>query len=244
MKKRICFFILALTGCVADKNVFDDFIYSPVATKYFEIATWQKLTNSCSPVHMYIEGDGNAFDVYGYPTTDPTPKGRFVRELATSDNAENVVYMARPCQFICSENCNQRDWTGGRFSEKVIDSMAEAIRKVAKGREIILIGYSGGALLSGLIIQNNEDLMVKKWVTIAGVLNHSAWTEYFNDSPLSDSIDLDELPNVPQLHYVAEYDMVVPLELTYRFANMDDIIVVQGATHGNFGDLKLDLYTN
>ena len=234
------FLLFCIAGCTFYDLKSDSFTYQVISTKYFDIATWQKITDVDSPIHIYIEGDGNSFDAMGRPTSDPTPNNDFLQNLAVHDSWANVVYMARPCQFIMSKGCNVSDWTDGRFSYKIIESMSEAIRKIAKNKQIILIGYSGGAMVSGLVIKNNSDLNVVKWITVAGVLNHKMWTEYFGDSPLSQSLDLDELPNVPQLHYVAEYDEIVPLSLINEMTKGKNVIVVPGATHDSLNGLTID----
>lgn len=206
----------------------------------FEIATLQKTTNQSDPIHIYLEGDGHAFDGRGVPTRDPTPRGTFLRELATSDASANVVYMARPCQYIMSPACDVSDWTDGRFSPQIIESAATAIKQIAGTRPIILVGYSGGALLSGLVIEKYPELNVKKWITIAGVLNHSDWTDFFGDSPLTHSINLNVLPRVHQLHYAAENDKTVPNSLTIQWTGGADTIIIPNATHDDFEDLILD----
>ena len=206
----------------------------------FEIATLQKTTNQSDTIHIYLEGDGHAFDGRGVPTRDPTPRGTFLRELATSDASANVVYMARPCQYIMSPACDVSDWTDGRFSPQVIESAATAIKQIAGTRPIILVGYSGGALLSGLVIEKYPELNVKKWITIAGVLNHSDWTDFFGDSPLTHSINMNVLPRVHQLHYAAENDKTVPNSLTIQWTGGADTIIIPNATHDDFEDLILD----
>lgn len=240
MSRLALLFVFLLSGCVADWHAPDSFIYQPIKTELFEIASWQKITDNNAPIHIYIEGDGRAFNAHGVPTDNPTPHDTFMRDLAASDSSANVVYIARPCQFIMSPSCTQSDWTDGRFSTRIIDSMAAAISDVAGKRPIILIGYSGGAMISGLIIQQNPDMDVRQWITIAGVLNHSEWTNYFGDSPLTKSVDLDELPNIAQTHYVGQYDKTVPIALTRRVAHNDDIVIVPNATHSDFGELRLN----
>lgn len=237
---RIFLILLLLCGCVSTWHAPDDFLFVPVKSGGYEIATWQKITNSTDEIHIYIEGDGRSFDSRGRPNYDPTPRGTFLRNIATSDNAANVVYMARPCQFIMSDSCTKSDWTDGRFSQKIIDSMSGAVKGIANGRPIILMGYSGGAMISGLIIENTPELNVKKWITIAGVLNHADWTEYFGDTPLSHSLDMDDLPQVKQLHYAAEKDEVVPLELTKKWVGEENVIIIKNATHDAFGDFDID----
>ena len=227
--------MLLLTGCISNWHAPDDFIYIPIQTDAFEIATWQKILMPGAPTHIYIEGDGHAFDGRGAPTRNPTPRGTFLRDLATADDAPNVVYMARPCQYIKSPTCDQADWTHGRFSSRVIDSMATAIEKIVGAGPVVLIGYSGGALVSGLIIQNHPEINAEKWVTIAGVLNHYDWTQYFGDSPLKTSMNLNELPNIPQTHYVAENDKIVPLSLSKQWTDGENLVIIPNATHDDFG---------
>ena len=239
MKKLFLFLLLA--ACAgAGWTPPEDFIFVPVKTEQYEIATWQKINNpKNNKIHIYVEGDGNAFNVYGRPTSDPTPRGTFVRDMAVRDSFDNVVYMARPCQFIIYDSCEEIDWTSGRFAQKIIDTESSVIKQIAENKNITLIGYSGGAMISGLIIEQNPKLKIDKWITIAGVLNHEKWTQYFGDEKLSESINLEKLPDVKQIHYVGEKDSVVPYELAKAWANESDIKIVPNATHTNFGDLNL-----
>lgn len=229
-----------MTACTSIMVGPYSFTYIPVQSGDFEIATWQHLTNASDPVHIYIEGDGYAFDRHGHPTGNPTPRKNLVRNLAARDNSPNVVYMARPCQYIKSPSCDVSDWTNGRFSKDILTSMYGAVKTIAKNRPIILVGYSGGAMISGLLIQNYPDLNVEKWITIAGVLNHKEWTEYFNDAPLNTSLNMDKLPHISQRHYIADGDTVVPNELSRKWAKQSDIIVIHDATHSSWRGLNLD----
>ena len=230
-----------LTACATTWQPSPDFNYAPVHAGEYEIATYQKMTNQKSPVHIYIEGDGRAFDANGQPTDDPTPRGTMMRSLAMRDNAPNVAYIARPCQFIMSPSCTTvHDWTDGRFSPRIIDTMSMVVRKIAGNRPIILIGYSGGAMVSGLVIEHNPKLPIQRWITIAGVLNHHKWTEYFGDAPLTKSLDLTQMPNVPATHFVGTRDKVVPMELTRdAVGNTGKIIEIPNATHTGFTDIDI-----
>lgn len=235
---RAIFILFCLSGCVATHVPYT--ILTPINSDLFQIVNIEKITDENFPIHIYIEGDGHAFDAAGRPTADPTPRGRFMRDLAAADASPNVAYIARPCQFEMDETCRPVDWTSGRFSRRVIDSMAVAVEHVAGNRPIILIGYSGGALVSGLIIQNYPQINVQKWITIAGVLNHSDWTAYFGDDALSHSLDLNVLPNIPQTHYVAQNDKTVPIELSTKWTQGKNLIIVPNATHNKFPELKLN----
>ena len=237
MKRFLVLFLLM--GCVGKTWMLPaDFVYVPIKTKNYEIATWQRINNpKNNHVHIYIEGDGNAYNAYGQPTSNPTPHGTFVRNLANQDKFENVVYMARPCQFIMTNCCKQKDWTTGRFSEQVINAQTEAIKQIAGDKKITLIGYSGGAMVSGLIIKRNSNLHFEKWITIAGVLNHEKWTQYFGDAPLTESLNMDFLPDIPQVHFVGEHDKIVPYELAKQWTK--DVVLIPNATHDDFGKIKL-----
>ena len=239
MKKIWMAFLLV--GCTGAGWVApDNFNYVPVDTDKYQIATWQKISNpKNNEIHIYIEGDGNAYDNYGQPTDNPTPRGKMLRELAIKDEFPNVVYMARPCQFIMNEKCSITDWTDGRFSQKIIDSVTQAINKTAGKKQITLIGYSGGAMVSGLVIKQNQNMKIKKWITIAGVLNHKKWTEYFGDKPLKKSLDMEGLPEILQTHFVGDDDETVPYELVKQWANEKDIRFVPGASHDDFSNINL-----
>ena len=93
MKKLFIFFILlTICSCSTVKTKPpSDFIYKEINTDDFVIASWQKIKDKDSLIKIYIEGDGNAYTSNGYPTTDPTPKSYFLRNIAFNDTSENVV---------------------------------------------------------------------------------------------------------------------------------------------------------
>ncbi|MBO7508798.1 MAG: hypothetical protein J6T57_00790 [Alphaproteobacteria bacterium] len=237
---RFIFIGLLLGACATTWNPAPGFKYVPISAGEYEIATYQKITNKTDTIHIYIEGDGHAFDAHGAPTADPTPHGTMVRDLAMRDGATNVAYVARPCQFIMSPKCSESDWTDGRFSKKIINTMSKAIKKVAGNRPIILIGYSGGAMISGLVIEQNPAMPVKEWITIAGVLNHHEWTRHFGDAPLTKSQDLQQMPNVPARHFIGMRDRIVPPELTRAtIGDTGQIIEIPDTGHSDFTNMDL-----
>lgn len=232
MRKILLFLLFILSGCVGTKVVPpESFLYQEIRTDSYTLASWQKITDSKSPIRIYIEGDGYAFNNYGYPTNNPTPRGTFLRNIAFNDPNPNVVYLGRPCQYVSDTECSQTDWTVGRFSQKIIDSTSQAIKQISKKQPIILIGYSGGGLLSGLVIEQNPNLPVKKWITLAGVLNHAKWTDDLEVSPLTDSVDLITLPNIKQIHFIGDKDDTVSYKMTTSIVPATNLIVIPNATH-------------
>ncbi len=227
--------LLLLTGCSTIK-VPADFVYKEVETRDFTLASWQKVTNPAASYKIYIEGDGYAFNAQGKATQDPTPRGVLVRELAFGDNSPNVIYLARPCQYVKSPICSKRHWTTARFAPEVVNAEFEAIKQIAGGNPVILVGFSGGAQVAGLIASNNPGMNVKKIITIAGNLDHLAWTQYHNLPPLNESMNLEsyrkQFAKIPQIHYVVSNDEVMPPVLIREFVDNDDLIIeVDGASH-------------
>ena len=226
------FLLLLLYGCqgiVAPES----FTYQEIQTDTYRLASWQKISDKKSPIRIYIEGDGYAFNSYGQPTSNPTPRGDFLRKIVFNDPNTNVVYLARPCQYVNDPVCSETDWTTGRFSENIIESTTSAIKNISGKHQIILIGYSGGALLSGLVIQQNPKIPIKKWITLAGVLNHTQWTENLDLPPLKDSIDLEQIPNISQIHFIGDNDEIVSFELTQKLVDPNNLVIIPNATHNS-----------
>lgn len=232
---KLIVIMVFLAGCTS-VSAPDDYVYKEVETRDFTIATWQKITNPQEVYKIYIEGDGYAFDLHGKPTQDPTPKGTLVRELAFGDNSPNVIYLARPCQYVKSPICSVRHWTTARFAPEIINAEYETIKQIAGNHPVILIGFSGGAQIAGLIATAKPGLNVKKIITIAGNLDHLAWTQYYSLPSLTESMNLEsyrkQFAKIPQIHYVGSNDKIMPPVLIREFINNDDLIVeISGATH-------------
>lgn len=235
--KKLLAILLLLGGC-RTVEVPPDFVYKIVETRNFDVASWQKISNPQVPYKIYIEGDGYAFNGHGYPSSDPTPHGTLVRELAFGDPNPNVIYLARPCQYIAGRICAQRHWSTARFAPEVINSEFEAVQQIAGEKPVILIGFSGGAQVAGLIAAAKQGLNVKKIITIGGNLDHARWTEYHQVMPLSESMNLEnyrrQFLQIPQHHYAGADDEVVPPELVKNFVENDKLVtIVPHAAHNS-----------
>ena len=227
-------FLLILSGCQTIQPP-QGFVYKEISTSQFKLASWQKISDINAEYHIYIEGDGYAFNAWGQPSHNPTPHGELMIKISFSDKSPNVIYLARPCQFVTDNKCKAEYWTTKRFSPEVIEAEYEAIKTISKGKKNSLIGFSGGAQIAGLVAVKYPDINVSKIITIAGNLNHQTWTEYHHIPSLNGSLNLadyqDKFALIPQIHYVGENDEIVPPFLTQQFLPKAKIIFVKNATH-------------
>jgi len=106
-----------------------------VITKQFKLFTFQKINNDDSHLTIYIEGDGLAYLDRYRPSLNPTPTGPISLKLAVLDPTPNVLYIARPCQYVPREEnpaCNFEYWTFKRYAPEVLVSINETIDLVKK----------------------------------------------------------------------------------------------------------------
>lgn len=233
----LCFGFLGLAAC-ATLQVPDDFIYTEIETSAFDFATWQKISDKSAPYKVYIEGDGFAFNAHGQPTSDPTPLNTLVRELAFGDTHPNVIYMARACQFVQHKQCAQKYWTIARFAPEVVAAQADALKQIVGSAPVTLVGFSGGAQVAALITVLHPEINVRQIITIAGNLDHPAWTTHHNVPPLTESLDLNayraKFAKFKQIHYVGADDVIMPPALNRAFAaDKSSVIEVKDATHNS-----------
>lgn len=192
----------------------------------FTLNTYSRISNSAKPIHIYIEGDGLAWVTRTLVSTDPTPINQLALQLASVDNADNVAYIARPCQFndFAKTPCDQAYWTNKRFSQEVVDSISITIdfyTKQLKQPQVKLFGYSGGGAIASLLAIRRHDVVALN--TIAGNLDPARLNQYHGVSAMPESLNLideiEKLHKLPQLHFVGSKDKVVPLKISQEFIN-------------------------
>lgn len=174
-------------------------------------------------LHVYLEGDGTPWVYRVIVTPDPTPRRPLMLGLMSLDESP-AVYVGRPCYNGTSDaiGCDDALWTSARYSETVVDSMAEAIRSVAArgGYDALrLFGHSGGGTLALLLAARLDG--ATDVVTVAGNLDTEAWTRHHGYSPLRESLNPAREPDLPaevrQWHLVGGGDRVVPPTLVRPF---------------------------
>ncbi len=217
-----------------------------VQTSSFLIVTWSRITPPATSLHVYIEGDGFAWQSRTRPSDDPTPHNPVGLTLAATDTRANVLYLARPCQFVGPElpaDCSVRWWTEDRFSAEVLEAMNEALdRFVARypGVQLDLTGYSGGGNMAALLAERRKD--VRSLRTVAGNLDVAYVNALHHVSAMPDSLNAIDsaasLRHIPQLHLSGDADKTVPSDVARRFVqavggNCARTAVVSGMGHGS-----------
>ena len=213
-----------------------DFEYNEIQTSTFKLALWQKITQPNLPYKFYLEGDGAAFRADGSVSHNPTPRGVTLRQIAYGDTYPNVIYLARPCQYVNDTLCEPKYWSTARFSDEVIRAEYEAIKAVSTTNPVTLIGFSGGAQVAGLLAVKYPDVKLQKLVTIAGNLDVKSWTDYHRIAPLSLSDDLAkyriEYAKFNQVHYVGLQDENIVPQITENFVtDKTKIKYIKKASH-------------
>jgi len=173
---------------------------------------------------IYIEGDGLSWLSASTPSDDPTPRNPVALRLALAQPVGSAAYLARPCQYVDARQseCRQRYWTDARFSPEVIDSTNLAIDDLKRRfgvKRLELVGYSGGGAVAILVAAQRND--VARVVTVAGNLDHRAWTIHHRLGPLSESLNpadmAERVAKLPQIHYVGGKDNVIAVDLALQW---------------------------
>lgn len=174
---------------------------------------------------IYVEGDGLAWLSSTQASSDPTPRDPMGLRLALAQPVGAAVYLARPCQYVGpdSRGCARRYWTDARFAPEVIDATDRAVTQLKNqfgAQHVTLVGYSGGGAVAALVAARRSD--TDMLVTVAGNLDHRAWTALQRISPLSASLNAADyvgaLGSLPQLHFAGARDDNIPPVLAENFA--------------------------
>lgn len=220
-------------------------ISEKIETPSFPIATWQRITPPVHLLRVYIEGDGFAWKSRTQPSDNPTPRNPVGLALAATDRGENVLYLARPCQFIgppLPSSCSVNIWTSERFSPAVVEAMNTALNQVVvryPGVKLDLIGYSGGGNIAALLAATRND--VRSLRTVAGNLDVAYVNDIHNVTPMPAALSAIDsasaLRAMSQIHYSGGADNTVPPAVARRFQQAGggrcvQVETIAGMAHG------------
>ena len=196
-----------------------------IRTSTFRLKGYYRFTNPNAPMTVYIEGDGLAYLHRNLPSANPTPRNPIGLHLAALDLGANVLYLARPCQYvnIRSERlCSTPYWTQKRFAKEVIIAVSEAIDKMvlkAGVGRIHMVGYSGGGAVAAIVAARRKDVVSLR--SVAGYMDHVSLNKEAGVAPLKGSLDpmryAPRLKSIPQIHYTGMQDKRIPKWVAQNF---------------------------
>ena len=203
------------------------FARQSVRADMFTLIAFERIGERGGPLVVYIEGDGKAWSSRTVLSTNPTPEKPVALELAVRDPAPNVVYIARPCQYLETgqdPRCTEAYWSSRRFAPEVIAATGQAIdhfKRRAGADAVHLVGFSGGAAVAALVAAKRSDIASLR--TVAGNLDHVALHNHHKVSQLRGSLNaLDvarPLARLPQVHFSGGRDEIVPAFIARRYAD-------------------------
>lgn len=237
MLRVMALLVLVLTGCAttpspSERIALADALSAAqgwqaltIPAGEFELVAQVPLSAPATDVlTVYIEGDGHAWSNRRTPSTDPTPRHPLALQLALAHPHGQAAYLARPCQFVDAVQtaCPPRYWTAARFAEAVIEASDQAVDRLlqrAGAEQLVLVGYSGGGAVAALLAARRDDVVAL--VTVAGNLDHRAWTAHHRLLPLTGSLNAadvaGQLADLPQTHFLGQRDRVIPPTLASRW---------------------------
>lgn len=200
----------------------------------FQLQTWERMHKRDSEATIYIEGDSHIIGA-------TTPYHPVALELAAHDNAKNIGYLGRPCQFIKmpqSKGCGNTYWTDRLYTEEIITAYEIALNDIVKTYGITgihLVGYDGGANIAAILTARNKNILSLR--TVAGNLNPEL-TNKIDQTDAVYAVDYgSKLATVPQMHFIGGLDTYITPEIyhSYRQAvGLSECInfqIVPGSAH-------------
>ena len=194
-------------------------------TQYFNLIGFSKKITTTRPITVYVEGDGFSWVTRSVISDNPTPTIPMLLGLAGLDPKQNLIYLARPCQYIAfeySQKCHPHYWTSHRYSEEVVLTYMEVLdflQREFSTSGFHLVGYSGGGAIVALLASRRNDVLSLR--TISGNLDHVRLNAEKRVSPLTGSLNpidfAKSLKNIPQIHFSGMKDEVVPVWVARSF---------------------------
>jgi hypothetical protein len=164
-----------------------------------------------SEANIYIEGDGSAWLSRAQQSLNPTPENPVALKLAAEDKSQNVIYLARPCQYVnIDKNCSSDYWGNKRMAPEVIEAYMQILDNY-DFKKINLIGFSGGAGIAAIIAAKRNDVITLR--TVSGNIDIAAFSKLHNVSDMEGSINPESfarsLSTIPQIHFIGKEDKII-----------------------------------
>jgi len=191
----------------------------------FAMMSYARIGQRGAAAQVYIEGDGPAFETPARPSGNPTPDDPVALRMAVQDNAPNVIWLARPCQYEAfTPSCPQQYWTSRRFAPEVIaayNRVLDMLKEKYSLQGFVLNGFSGGGAIAVLAAAGRSDVLGLR--TAAGNLDTETVNGLHGVSPMPKSLNprdwAEKVKSIPQRHFTGGRDIIVPGEI---FANFNE----------------------
>lgn len=188
----------------------------------FNLTAYERMHERFKPATIYIEGDGELTTDFRMDSKNPTPRNPVALHLATKDKAENVAWIARPCQYYGIEECSEAYWNNERYSPEVVSAYNIALDEIKRRYDIEgfhLIGFDGGAAVAAILAAQRNDILTLR--TVAGNLNTTLYASEHQIPPLAGSLNpadfAHKLADLPQTHYIGGQDEVISPALLHSY---------------------------
>lgn len=207
----LCAGALGLSSCAEDLNYEVSqritapawMIERPIEVGPFELTAFERMYERGEAANLYIAGDGNPELIQSGAIYSPTPQNPVGLHLASKDKADNLAYLARPCQYSGlraeDDDCNNY-WGENKYHPEVLAALNEAMDGMKRRYSITgfnLIGYDDAATIVSLLATDRDDVLTVR--TVAG---------YFDSETLAPV--MADLANVPQHHFTGGQDTETP----------------------------------
>lgn len=203
MKRTALLTLVLLAGCAHVADELDGTAANRIArpafmvertmtTGTYALNMWERMHTRGTPANIYI-GEGGE-----------TPSHALGLHLASRDNAENLAWIAQPCQFH-SPSVNDDCKIPAPVTDDTVAAFSETLDDIKARYDISgfnLIGYDTGASVAAHLAAARTDVLSLR--TVAGALDTA-----HGIAPA--------LRRTPQFHFIAAGDQIVPPAIYHNF---------------------------
>lgn len=229
-----------LSGCYGDMTVMRDnaakrtagpvfMIPRDIPTENFIIQSYERVYAEGKPATLYIEGDGTyTIAIESLSKDNPTPTDPVALRLAAQDGGDNVLWVARPCQYNkgwkdSKKECPSDYSTTKRFAPEVIETYNQVLDNMKSYYNIPsfdLVGYDGGAAIAVILGSQRADISSIR--TVAGNLDPNTVANLNKQPHQEGSLNPMDfaagIANIPQRHFIGKLDTLTPPAVYNSFA--------------------------
>jgi hypothetical protein len=193
----------------------------------YQLKLFERVHDKGTTATVYIEGSGEVWHRGFNPMSDPTPKNPVALALASQDSGKNVLYIGRTCQYgmkkMGADECPQSTLRNRMFNDDMVALYGHVLDEMKQRYHLTgfhLVGFESGGGLATILAANRSDVLSLR--TVAGVLDTDMFAKardiQWVEASLNPVSVVPQLISMPQHHYIAQLDDVVPNDVYHSFA--------------------------